>query len=125
MKKSYKVSPKEYNEAKHNLYRIEYHYGYNGKNGKSLVDGAGRTFEKRYPEIAKQYKESEEIVNNTPVPENDLFFKNVFMYNLWLNRKEDEPITSRELYAILNTLAEEMKSKISTATYGCVYSPDL
>ena len=125
MKKSYKVSPKEYNEAKHNLYQIEYRYGYNGKNGKSLVDGAGRTFEERYPEIAKRYKEAEEIVKNTPVPENDMFFKNVFMYNLWLNRKEDEPITSRELYAILNTLAEDMKSRISTATYGCVYSPDL
>lgn len=102
MKKAYKITPQKFQQNCETISRIEYKYG----------SHIPETMKKGYDKIKAQNAEFEK-------PDKSFFYmENEFVYNLYLNRNEDEPVTSRELYAIVNTLLEKTDSMIRTATWG-------
>ena len=50
-----------------------------------------------------------------PIPNDKTFFRGTDIYNLWLNRDTDEPITARELYNIIASISKEIKDAESSA----------
>lgn len=101
MKKAYKITPQKFQQNCEAISRIEYKYG----------SHIPETMKKGYDRMKAQNAEFEE-------PKLSFYMENEFVYNLYLNRNVDEPITSRELYAIVNTLLEKTDSMIRTATWG-------
>jgi len=101
MKKAYKITPQKFQQNREAITRIEYKYG-------SYVP---ETMKKGYDKLKAQ---NAEFVK----PDKPFYMENEFVYNLYLNRNVDEPVTSRELYAIVNTLLGKTDSMIRTATWG-------
>ena len=101
MKKAYKITPQKFQQNCEAISRIDYKYG----------SHIPETMKKGYDRMKAQNAEFEE-------PKQSFYMENEFVYNLYLNRNEDEPITSRELYAIINTLIEKTDSMIRSATWG-------
>lgn len=103
MKKKCAITYKEYKEKIEKLHIIEQKYGDNAK-------FASEKTKKTYDKLVKECAEF-------PRPSNPLFMESADLYNLWLNRNTDEPITIRELFDITTAVMEVMSRKISSATY--------
>lgn len=110
MKKAYTITPEEYLEKKREIDGIGYRHGrFDRKTGKyKLAESTSDRVRKRFDKLTKEVKE-------TPVPNNRLFFKNPDIYNLWLNRDTDEPITARELYNIVEAIGKAIGEAESSA----------
>lgn len=108
MKKAYTITPAQRQENIKIMSNARYHYG-------SLANA---------PEEVKARcrKAAEENATITELPKDDLFLENEVMYNLFLNRDTDEPITARELYIIVRTIKEaideaERSAKLASANW--------
>ena len=96
MKQAYKMKLEDYWKKRGQVNDIRYRYsvGYND------------TLNEKTPEkVVKRYKKLKTEMEEMPKPDSQLFFLNTDIYNLWLNRDTDEPITARELYNILEATA--------------------
>lgn len=103
MKKAYTITPKEYFKKLDELDEIEYRHGEDAKY-------ASERIQKKYKRLTEQTKAFKE-------PKDAMFLRNADLYNLWLNKDTDEPITAKELFNIINGITGEMRDDISSATY--------
>ena len=104
MQKAYKLTPAEYQKKRDEMSKIVYRYG----------DDARHAPE----EIREKYNKLKEETKLFPIPEFDecsMFFRNPEIYNLWLNRDMDEPVTSRELFKIIWAVKQEIEDAASRA----------
>lgn len=107
MKKKYKITPDQYRDKIDKMYDITYKTGYDG------IKNADRC--SRY--LKEKYDKYHEETSKMDIPEDKLFFMNEVIYNLYLNRNEDEPVTSKELYKIIETVVDDICSYVRTRTY--------
>ena len=108
MKQSYNITPKQYKDNKTIIRNIKEKYNYPQEKGWRYLDGT--TAEEHTPEKVKnQYKKAVEENKAFEIPKNKVFLANTDIYNLYLNRDTDEPITARELYNIVSCLLEEIE----------------
>ena len=110
MKRAYTITPEQYHEKQAQIREIVYkngRYDYETKKYRLLSSTPERTCK----QFEKLTKECEEM----PIPKDKTFFRGTDIYNLWLNRDTDEPITARELYSIIANISEEIKSAESMA----------
>ncbi len=103
MKKAYTITLEDYKRKIEKLRIIEQKYGDN-------AEFASEKIKKTYDKLVKECAEF-------PKPKNPLFMESADLYNLWLNRNTDKPITTRELFDITTAVMEVMGRKISSATY--------
>ena len=117
MKKAYTITPEQYHDKRAEITAIGYRHGWqNRETGEyKLADGTSDRVRKRFDKLTKEVKE-------TPVPDNRLFFKNPDIYNLWLNRDTDEPITARELYNIVEAIGKAIGEAESSARTAAAYA---
>ena len=110
MKKAYSITPDQYHEKQVQIRDIAYKNGwYNYETGKyRLSDTTPERTRKRFEKLTKECEEM-------PIPNDKTFFRGTDIYNLWLNRDTDEPITARELYNIIASISEEIKATESMA----------
>lgn len=63
------------------------------------------------------------------LPDDDFFCRNTELRDLWYNRNEDEPITSKELYGIVKGIARAIECADERAKRaqrsGSIYNSDL
>ena len=102
MKKAYTITPAKYFDNLKYIRSVEYRYGED-------TSDYPKTTLKKYEKAVKENASVEK-------PKASLFFKNEVMYNLWLNRETEEPVTAKELFTIVSTLNEYFKDKISSAS---------
>lgn len=107
MKKAYTITPEQYRENIRIMDKARYQYG-------DLANAPERTRKK----CTKAASENLKVER----PEDRLFFENEAIYNLWLNRDTDEPITARELYTIVATLAQEIRNAASSVRVAYDYA---
>lgn len=109
MKKAYKLTPIEYRINEKYIKNVEYQYGNDVSS---------------YPkEVARKYRKAVKENKSVETPgRNSIFFTNETMYNLWLNRDTDEPITARELYSIVEGIAEAIDKAESSAKTAAAYA---
>lgn len=117
MKKAYAITPEQYHDKRATITAIGYHHGWcNRETGEyKLAEGTSTGVKNRFDKLTKEVKE-------TPVPDNRLFFKNPDIYNLWLNRDTDEPITARELYNIVEAIGKAIGEAESSARTAAAYA---
>ena len=108
MKKKYKITPYEYHQKIDDMGKITYKTGYDGTREPN-------EFQAKYKDKYDKLKAETESIE---VPEDGFYFYNEVVYNLWLNRDTDEPITAKELYTIIETMRNDFDSRIRTATYN-------
>lgn len=110
MKKAYSITPDQYHEKKAQIRDIGYKNGWYSyeTNKYRLSDSTPERTRKRFEKLTKECEEM-------PIPNDKTFFRGTDIYNLWLNRDTDEPITARELYNIIASISEEIKSAESMA----------
>ena len=109
MKKAYAITPERYRSNIKVMEDARYHHG------ESLVNA---------PESVKKkcIKAAKENATIGELPKERIFFENEVMYNLFLNRDTDEPITARELYAIVQTLSEAIEEAEDRARTAAAYT---
>ena len=117
MKKAYTITPDQYLEKKAEIRKIGYNNGWEDYRTNKYVLSEG-TPERTRRRFEKLTKECEEM----PMPSDRIFFRGTDIYNLWLNRDTDEPITARELYNIIASVSEEIKEAESSARSAAAYS---
>ena len=112
MKKAYTITPEKYRKNQETIGDIKYKYGYPLEAGWRLLGGD-------IPETIKK-KADKATSENASVekPENGLYFRNKDIYNLWLNRDTDEPITARELFNIVEAISEAIDGARSAAAWS-------
>jgi hypothetical protein len=116
MKKAYTITPERYEDNKKVIDKIKYKYDYPQDKGWKYLDGT--TAEERIPESVKnKYKKTAEENKAFEVPKNKIFLSNADIYNLYLNRDTDEPITARELYNIVTAIFGEIEDAENRASY--------
>ena len=71
---------------------------------------------------AKCTKAASENATFTDLPENTMYLDNEVMYNLYLNRDTDEPITARELYVITETIFKAIWKAEDRAKTSAAYA---
>lgn len=110
MKKAYSITPDQYREKQAQIRDIGYKNGwYNYETSKyRLSDSTPERTRKRFEKLTKECEEM-------PIPSDKTFFRGTDIYNLWLNRDTDEPITSRELYNIVASISQDIKAAESMA----------
>ena len=118
MKKAYTITPDEYHELRQEIHKIDYRYGYECGSGHSQRRLSPSTPERTRKRYEKLTAECEAM----PKPENHLFFRNPDLYNLWLNRYTNEPITARELYNIVAGIAESIGDAEDRAKSSAAWS---
>ena len=117
MKRAYTITPEQYHEKQAQIREIVYkngRYDYETKKYRLLSSTPERTCK----QFEKLTKECEEM----PIPSDKTFFRGTDIYNLWLNRDTDEPITARELYNIIASISEEIKDAESSAKSSAVWN---
>ena len=120
MKQSYNITPKQYNDNRYIIRKSKEKYNYPQEKGWRYLDGT--TSEERTPEkVKEQYKKAVEENNAFDVPKNKVFLANTDIYNLYLNRDTDEPITARELYNIVSCLLEEIEDAEDRAESSSIW----
>lgn len=122
MKKAYTITPAQYDANVKTMNDIEYRTGYSKATAHHRLL-SGQTIEETTPKKTKdRYNKAYEENKGVKVPSNEFFFINEVLYNLWLNRDTDEPITAREMYAIVNTICEEIDAAESSASSAAYYA---
>jgi len=122
MKKAYTITPEKYKKNRETICDIKRKYNYPQDSGWTYFDGT--TAEDHTPESVKEkYKKAKKENDAFKVPDDDIFLGNPDIYNLWLNRNTDEPITAKELYnivtALLSTIDDaENRASSSNADWG-------
>ena len=97
MKKSYTITPEEYHKKLEEIRDIKYKYGCS--DFATISENAPERVKKRFNKLIAEVKAFAE-------PQDSLFLRNPDLYNLWLNRNTDEPITARELFNIIAGVSE-------------------
>ena len=121
MKKAYTITPEKYKKNRETICDIKRKYNYPQESGWRYLDGT--TADDRTPEkVKEQYKKAVEENKTFVKPKNDIFLSNTDIYNLWLNRDTDEPITARELYNIVSRLLEEIEDAEDRAESSAIWS---
>ena len=116
MKQSYNITPKQYKENKKLIRDIKAKYNYPQEKEWKYLDGT--TADDHTPEkVKKQYKKAVEENKAFEAPKNRVFLANTDIYNLYLNRDTDEPITARELYNIVTAIFGEIEDAENRASY--------
>ena len=110
MKKAYTITPAQYKTKQYEINRI----GYN--NGWMLETGEWKLSDDTNPRTRKHFENLVKECEEMPKPKNKVFFRGTDIYNLWLNRHSDEPVTARELYNIVESIAEAISEAESRAT---------
>lgn len=115
MRKAYTITPDEYREKRREINNIGYKNGWNDpKTGRyTLSEGTGPGTRKRFENLTRE-------CDGMPKPEDKLFFMGTDIYNLWLNRDTDEPVTARELYNIIKTVGDAISQAESNARSSAV-----
>lgn len=117
MKKAYTITPDQYREKQIQINHIGYKNGYSDpKTDKYTL--SSHTNPRTRERFEKLTKECEEM----PIPSDKTFFLGTDIYNLWLNRDTDEPITARELYNIIASISEAIKQAESSAKSSAAWS---
>lgn len=115
MKKAYTISPEQYRANEVLIYEIKNKYNYPQEGGWRYLDGT--TAEEHTPEsVKKKWKKATEENKKFKKPRSRFFTKNDDLYNLWLNRDTDEPVTARELYNIVASIREAIADAESRAS---------
>lgn len=105
--------PAKYYELLQTIRDIEYKYGDNVAN---MPKSTAKRYEKALSEIAEiETPEGEDYARffDTRTPE---------LYDLWLGRESDEPVSKRELYAIVKDIlsrVERVDSSIVSHIFSC------
>lgn len=107
MKKAYTITPNKYRENVKLQNNTRWKYG--------EVKYAPESLRKKCTKAAEENL-------NVQLPEDELFFENADIYNLWLNRDTDEPITARELYEIVMAIGKSIKDAESNARTAAAWS---
>ena len=117
MKKTYTITPDQYREKQSQINNIGYKNGwYDYETNKyRLSDSTPERTRERFEKLTKECEEM-------PIPSDKTFFLGTDIYNLWLNRDTDEPITARELYNIIASISEEIKDAESSAKSSAAWS---
>lgn len=112
MKKAYTITPEQYREKQREINKIGYKNGwYDQKTGRyTLSEGTN-------PRTRKHFENLTKACNEMPKPKDKRFFMDTDIYNLWLNRHTDEPITARELYNIVTAIFGEIGDAENRASY--------
>ena len=119
MKQSYAIGPEKYSKNIDTMNEIEYNTGYTHKDAKKVNPFTGKTKAESTPKnlvtkYEKAYAENKQFEKQLPKGEEreefleSAFCENDTMFNLWLNRNTDEPITARELYQVVKVLLGEV-----------------
>ena len=117
MKRAYTITPEQYSKKQAQIREIGYKNGrYDYETNKYRL--LSSTPERTCKQFEKLTKECEEM----PIPSDKTFFRGTDIYNLWLNRDTDEPITARELYNIIASISEEIKDAESSAKSSAVWN---
>ena len=120
MKQSYNITPKQYKDNEKVIDKIKYKYNYPQEKGWRYLDGT--TAEEHTPEkVKEQYKKAVEENKAFAKPKNDIFLSNTDIYNLYLNRDTDEPITAMELYNIVSCLLDEIEDAEDRAESSSIW----
>lgn len=116
MKKAYTITPAEYVEKKRKIEEIGYKNGwFKPERGEyELARDTPERIKGRFDKLTKEVKE-------TPIPKENIFFINEDLYNLWLNRDTDEPITARELYSIVSAIGWAIKDAEGRAISSAIW----
>ena len=110
MKKAYKLTPEEYKTKCEEIRGIVYHHGYHSnQTGKDYLS------ENTSERVRNRYEKLKAEVDETEIPDDFFFFHNADLYNLYLNRDTDEPITARELYNIVSAISKAVKDAKDSA----------
>lgn len=105
--------PLKYYELLQTIREIEYKYG---DNVADMPKTTAKRYEKAKKEMAKiEFPTDDDYVRffDTRTPE---------LYDLWLGRESDEPVSKRELYAIVKDIlsrVERVDSSITSHIYSC------
>ena len=112
MKKAYTITPEQYREKQREINKIGYKNGwYDQKTGRyTLCEGTN-------PRTRKHFENLTKACDEMPKPKDKRFFMDTDIYNLWLNRHTDEPITARELYNIVTAIFGEIEDAENRASY--------
>lgn len=110
MKKAYKITPAQYKAKQEEIKRIGYKNGWDDRE-----TGEWRLSDDTNPRTRKHFENLVKECEEMPKPSNKVFFKGTEIYNLWLNRYTDEPITASELYNIVESIAEVISEAESRA----------
>ena len=113
MKQAYNITPEEYGRYHAEMCGIVYNHGHHDNlTGKDYIsEGTSSRVKNRYEKLKK-------IVGETVKPENPFFFRNTDLYNLYLNRYRDEPITAKELYNIVSEISKAIDDVRSSAGWS-------
>lgn len=110
MKKAYTITPEQYREKRKEIERIGYKNGHSDpKTGRYTLS------EETNPRTRKHFENLTKECDEMPIPDDKTFFLGTDIYNLWLNRHSDEPVTARELYNIIAIISGEIKDAKSMA----------
>ena len=121
MKKAYTITPEKYEKNRDTIYDIKYKYNYPHEGSWRYLDGT--TADDHTPEkVKKKYNKAVEENKTFVKPENDIFLSNTDIYNLYLNRDTDEPITAREFYNIVTALLSGIDEAEDRAETSAVWS---
>ena len=120
MKKAYKITPEQYRKNLYEIREIGYKNGWSDPN-----TGICRLANNTNPRTRKRFENLKKECDEMPIPKDKTFFLGTDIYNLWLNRDTDEPVTARELYNIVADLSKAISdAKSSSSYYGFDASRD-
>lgn len=117
MKRAYTITPEQYHEKRKEIERIGYKNGHTDpQTGKyTLSSYTAPITRKRFENLTKECDEM-------PIPDDKTFFLGTDIYNLWLNRHSDEPVTAKELYNIVASISQAIKQAESSARSAANWS---
>lgn len=106
MKKNYKMTPSEYEKKEEEMNEIAAKLSA-FRFGRPFPDKLGRMRKIKSLDVPKEKARFDTLRNElagVDVPGDKFYFRNEVVYNLYMNRGNKEPVTSDELFDIINTL---------------------
>ena len=117
MKRAYTITPEQYHEKRKEIEHIGY------KNGHSDPQTGKYTLSPyTNPRTRKHFENLTKECDEMPIPDDKTFFLGTDIYNLWLNRHSDEPVTAKELYNIVASISQAIKQAESSARSAANWS---